>query len=331
MKAVVLESFGGPEVLRVREVPEPQAGPDEVRIRVAATALNRADLMEREGRYPPPGKPPRFQIPGLEVSGVVDQVGERVTAFQIGDRVMALLAGGGYAQAVVSHERLTMPVPDCITLERAAALPEVFLTAFDALHEQGGAHPGWRILVHAGASGVGSAAIQLARQQGMSVMATVGSHLKLEAARAFGADRVVNYRQEKFINAVEEWTGGVGVDVVIDFIGQDYLSDNLKALAPGGTLVVVGTLSGAQASLNLGMVLAKRLRIQGTALRSRPLDLKMALVRRFLREGWGLLASGSVKPVIDRVYPLQHVAEAHAYMASNQNIGKIVITVGELD
>ncbi len=325
MKAIVLEEFGGPEVLATRDVPEPLPGAEDVRIRVVATALNRADLLEREGHYPPPGEKPAHQIPGLEVSGVVDQVGERVTAFQPGDRVMALLSEGGYAEYAVSPERMAMPIPECIAVEEAAAIPEAFLTAFDALYQQGGAGPGSRVLVHAGASGVGSAAIQLAHRRGMSVMATVGSQLKVEAVRAFGADVAVNYHHEQFLERVGQWTQGQGVDVLLDFIGQSYLGDNLKALALDGTMVLIGTLSGVESAIDLRWVLGKRLRIQGTTLRSRPIEKKMALVQRFLKEAWPLFNDGAIAPVIDRAYALADIAEAHRYMASNQNIGKIII------
>lgn len=327
MKAVVLGSFGGPEVLTIKEVPDPVPGPEEIRIRVAASALNRADLLERQGLYPPPGKKPEFQIPGLEVSGWVDAVGDRVTRFEPGDPVMALLTGAGYAEYALSHERLAMPVPSGLPVVEAAAIPEVFLTAFDALYARGGGKPGDRVLVHAGASGVGSAAIQLAHQAGFRVLATVGSQRKLEACYAFGADRVINYRTEPFREAVREWSANEGVDVILDFIGQQYLEDNLLSLAPEGVMVLIGTLSGSAASINLGIVLARRLKIHGTALRSRPLEQKMALVQAFQHQALAWLSSGAVKPVIDRAYPLAEVAEAHRYMESNQNIGKILVQI----
>ena len=325
MRAIALRQFGGPEVLAVAEVPDPEPGPEEVLIRVAAAGVNRADLLERQGLYPPPGKLPVHQIPGLEVSGTVEAIGSRVTLFAPDDRVMALLPGGGYAARTAVHERLVMPVPEQLGLVEAAAIPEAFLTAFDALYQQGGAGPGGRVLVHAGASGVGSAAIQLASQNNMLVFATVGSQLKLEACRAFGADRVAIYRHEPFLPAVRAWSGGRGVDVVLDFIGQDYLASNLQALAPDGTLVIIGTLSGASATLDMGLVLGKRLRIQGTALRSRALERKMELVQRFIREAGPLLNAGRVRPVVDRIYPLAEAAEAHRYMATNANIGKILL------
>ncbi len=327
MKAVVLETFGGPEALTIKEIPEPVPGPEEIRIRVAASALNRADLLERQGLYPPPGKKPAFQVPGLEVSGWVDAVGDQVTLFRSGDPVMALLSGGGYAEYALSHERLAMSIPSGVPVAEGAAIPEVFLTAFDALFSRGGGRPGDRVLVHAGASGVGSAAIQLARQSGFRVAATVGSQRKLEAAYAFGADRVINYRTEKFQEAVREWSGGDGADVILDFIGQQYLEDNLLSLAPEGTLVLIGTMSGTTAPINLGLVLGRRLKIHGTALRSRPVEQKMALVQAFLHQVSGWFSSGAVKPVIDRAYSLAEIAEAHRYMESNQNIGKILVQV----
>ena len=327
MRAVVLTAFGGPEVLSIQEVPLPVPGPEEVRIRVWATALNRADLLEREGRYPPPGNRPAYQIPGLEVSGVVDQIGERVSLFAPGDRVMALLSGQGYAEYVVATERMVMPVPDQMKLEHAAAIPEAYLTAFDALYEQGSAYPSAGVLIHAGASGVGTAAIQLAKQGNMSVITTVGSDEKVKRVRALGADCVVNYRESSFVSVVQEWTHHQGVSVVLDFVGQQYFEDNLRCLSPGGTMVLIGTLSGSRASIDLGLVLARRLRIQGTALRSRPSERKVALVQRFLREAWPLFQSQAIHPVVDRVYRLDKIQEAHRYMASNHNIGKIVIHI----
>lgn len=327
MKAVALTIFGGPEVLTVQEVPLPVPGPEEVRIRVRATALNRADLLEREGRYPPPGKRPTHQIPGLEVSGIVDQIGERVSMFAPGDRVMALLSGGGYAEYVVANERMTMAVPAHMELEHAAAIPEAYLTAFDSLYEQGAAYPSAGVLIHAGASGVGSAAIQLAKQANMSVITTVGSVEKANRVRALGADCVVNYHESSFVSVVKEWTHQKGVPVILDFVGQQYFEDNLRCLSPDGTIVLIGTLSGNQASIDLGLVLARRLRIQGTALRSRPLERKISLVQRFLREAWPLFQRDAIHPVIDRVYTLDQIQEAHRYMASNHNIGKIIVQV----
>nr|WP_207711545.1 zinc-binding dehydrogenase [Sulfobacillus harzensis] len=262
-----MDAFGGPEVLGIRDIPEPPVGPEEIRIRVVATALNRADLAEREGRYPPPGKPPVYQVPGLEAAGVVESVGERVTSFQPGDRVMALLPGGGYAEYVAVHERLAMPVPSDLPLA--------------------------------------------------------------EAARAFGAEETVNYHQETYLDRVKSWSDGNGVDVILDFIGKDYLHDNLHALAAEGTLVLIGALSGYEAPINLGLVQARRLKIHGTALRSRPLEKKMALVQQFVDEALWLFETGRVKPVIDRAFPLESIQEAHRYMESNQNIGKILVTVGQ--
>lgn len=327
MKAIVLRSFGGPEVLRIEEVPTPKPTADEVLIRIHATALNRADLSERRGHYPPPGPTPVYEIPGLECSGQVEEVGERVEHFRVGDRVMALLPAGGYAEYVKVPEGLLMAVPEGMDLLNAAAIPEVFLTAFDALYDKAEARPGQRLLVHAGASGVGSAAIQLAAQASMRVMTTVGSERKLEAARAFGADVAVNYRDQSFAEAVQRWSDGEGVRSILDFVGQAYLRDNLRSLSPGGTLVLIGTLSGAESSINLGMVLGKRLTIRGTALRSRPPEDKIRLVSRFRQEAWPLLASGAIKPVVDGVYPLDQIQEAHRYMEENRNIGKIVIRV----
>lgn len=328
MRAVVLDQFGGPEVLRVREIPSPSAGPEEVLIKVFATALNRADLLEREGKYPPPGNPPRYQIPGLECAGEVIDVGDRVTKFKIGDRVMALLTGGGYAEYVTVHEQMAMTIPDRLGWSQAAAVPEAFLTAFDALFNKAEVSLGDRVMIHAGASGVGSAAIQLAKAVGARVLTTVGSVGKAEAVMSWGADRIVLYRSTSFLQEVKVWTRDQGVHAALDFVGQRYFSDNLMALSPGGTLVIIGTLSGTDASIDLGLLLARRLTVRGTVLRSRPVEEKMRLVQDFIRRGWPFLDNGQVKPVVDRQFSLDDAAEAHRYMATNQNIGKIVIAVG---
>lgn len=327
MQAIVLEKFGGPEVLTMREVDSPKVGPDDIVIQVEATAVNRADLLERQGHYPPPDPKPRYQIPGLECAGVVVERGERVTRFNIGDKVLALLPGGGYAEFVTCPEDLAWMMPDGLTWAQAGAIPEVFLTAFDALWDKAHLMPGDRVLIHAAAGGVGSAAVQLASRAGLRVAATAGSTQKVEFVKTLGADLAVNYREGDFVQEILEWSGGRGVHAVIDFIGQDYLARNLKSLASGGTLVVVGTLSGIEAQLDLREVLGRRLTIRGTALRSRPRPDKMRLVQTFAERTTSDFVLGRLKPIIDRVLPLSQAAEAHRILASNQTMGKLVLAV----
>ncbi|WP_322797281.1 NAD(P)H-quinone oxidoreductase [Tepidiforma sp.] len=328
MKAVVITRPGGPEVLEFREVPDPVAGPEDLLVRVRATALNRADLLQRMGGYPQPGLKPAFEIPGLEYAGEVVAAGERVEGFAVGDRVMGLLAGGGYAELVVTHHRLAMKVPANLSWEEAGATPEVYITAHDALL-QCGLVAGERVLIHAAGSGVGVAAVQIAKELGASlVIGTAGSAEKLERARELGLDVGVNYREEDFAEAVARATGGRGVDVVLDVIGADYLERNLRALAPKGRMVVVGLMGGSSAQVNLGLLLQKRLQVRGTTLRARPLEEKALATRAFERSVLPHIESGRVKVVIDRVYALRDAAEAHAYMATNANFGKIVLVAG---
>ncbi|CAB1128370.1 PKS_ER domain-containing protein [Candidatus Hydrogenisulfobacillus filiaventi] len=327
MLAVVLTGQGGPEVLSLATVPDPRPGPGEIQIRVAAAGVNRADLLERAGRYPPPAPPPAYPVPGLECAGVVEAVGPGVTAWSPGDRVMALLPGGGYAQRAVVPEGMVLPVPEGVDLLAAGGIPEAFLTAFDALFHLSGAGLGDRVLIHAAASGVGTAAVQLAAAAGMRVAATVGTPAKAEAVRQLGADRVILRREETFPEAVAAWSGGEGVAAVLDFVGADYLAGNLEVLAPGGTLVIIGTLSGTRAGIDLGLLLRRRLTVRGTVLRSRRPEEKAALVTAFRRHGLPLLAAGRVRPVVDRVFPLAEAAAAHRYLEADRNTGKVVLAV----
>ncbi len=328
MKAVVITRPGGPEVLEYREVPDPVAGPEDLLIRVRATALNRADLLQRMGGYPQPGPKPPFEIPGLEYAGEVVAAGERVEGFAVGDRVMGLLAGGGYAELVVTHSRLAVKVPDALSWEEAGATPEVFITAHDALLQCGLA-AGERVLIHAAGSGVGVAAVQIAKVMGASFVAgTAGSGEKLARAAELGLDLGINYREQDFAEAVLRATDGQGVDVVLDVIGAEYWERNLRVLAVKGRMVIVGLMGGTAAQANLGVLLQKRLQVRGTTLRARPLEEKAVATRAFEKSVLPHIASGRVKVVIDRVYALRDAAEAHAYMATNANFGKIVLVSG---
>ncbi len=329
MKAVVLESYGEPEVLKVEDIPEPAPGPDEVIVEIAASALNRADLLQRRGGYPGPklvygGR--TFDIPGMELSGRVIERGSRVSEFAIDDAVMAIVSGGAYAERCAVHERQLLSVPFTVPTREAAAIPEVFITAWDALVVQGGLTSGRIALVHAGASGVGTAAIQIVKAIGARVVVTTSTG-KVEACRELGADHVVDYTSEDFVAAAIEFTGGRGVDVVLDVIGGDYLERNLDALAVQGTIVQVGAMGGGASTFSLGKMLFKRARLIGTVLRARPLEEKAAISRRFGREVVPLFDQGLLRPVIDRHFSLDDVVDAHRYMESNANVGKIVLDV----
>lgn len=324
MRAVVIESHGGPEVLAVRDVPDPVPGPDEVVVAVRSAALNRADLLQRRGFYPGPAMD--HEIPGLELAGTVMARGARVTSWQDGDAVMGIVAGGAQAERIAVHERQLLPVPEALDLADAGAVPEVFLTAWDALVVQGGLTSGRTALVHAGASGVGTAAIQLAKALGADVVVTASAG-KLEACRSLGADAAVDYATEDFVEVCRQVTDGRGVDVVLDVIGGDYLDRNVAALATGGTIVQVGVMGGGTTALNLGMLLPKRATLRGTVLRSRPIEEKLAVTQRFGREVLPLLADGRLRPVIDRRFALEDVAAAHEVMEANANVGKLVLDV----
>jgi putative PIG3 family NAD(P)H quinone oxidoreductase len=325
MRAAVITQPGGPGVFRVQELEDPVAGPDEVLVEVKASALNRADLLQREGRYPaPPGV--RKDVPGLEFAGVVIEAGERVTGVAPGDRICGLVGGGGYADRVVTHHLMAIPIPPGMDFVQAAALPEVFFTAHDALFNHCELEMGESVLVHAVGSGVGTAALQLAHRAGARVFGTAGSAEKLAKAAELGLDVGINYREEDFAQVVRERTEGAGVNVVLDMVGGPYWERNLASLAVKGRMVLVGLMGGDKVEASLGLLMPKRLRVHGTALRPRPLEEKIALTHQFKRHVLPLIADGRIRPVVDRAFPLEKVSEAHEYMESNANFGKIILT-----
>ena len=324
MRAVVLEAKGGPEVLQVMEVPDPVPGPEEVLVEVVTTALNRADLLQRMGLYP--GPPMAHEIPGLEFAGRVVAVGERVTEHAVGDAVMGISNGGCYAERLTVHERLAMKVPDALPLSDAGAFPEVFITAWDALVRQSGLTSGRWALVHAGASGVGTASIQIAKTLGarIAVTASAGKH---EVCHALGADVVIDYHTEDFVDGVRAATEGAGVDVVLDVIGGEYLPRNVAAVAMGGRIIQVGVMAGKPVPFDVGSLLMKRASVTGTTLRARPLEEKIAITREFAAQLLPHVAAGTMKPGIDSRYSIDDIADAHIRMGENANAGKIVIDV----
>ncbi|HEX8293157.1 MAG TPA: NAD(P)H-quinone oxidoreductase [Pyrinomonadaceae bacterium] len=329
MLAVKIVSHEGAGRLEVREVERPSARADRVRVRVRAAGLNRADLLQKRGRYPaPPGAP--ADIPGLEFAGEVEQVGEDARAWRSGQRVFGITAGGAQAEYVVVPESHLAEIPRGLSFDEAAAVPEVFVTAHDALFTQANLRTGERVLIHAVGSGIGTAAAQLARAAGAgAVYGTARTAGKVERAREFGMDDgvVVGDDPRAFAAAVSGWTGGAGVDVVLDLVGASYLDANLGALAPRGRLLLVGTLGGASAALNFRHVMAKRLRVVGTVLRPRSVEEKAAAVRRFAAEVVPLFGRGLVRPVVDRTFGLEDADAAYARLESNETFGKVVLRV----
>jgi putative PIG3 family NAD(P)H quinone oxidoreductase len=326
MRAIVFDQPGDESVLHLGDVPSPPLGPGEIRLRVRATAVNRADLLQRQGLYPPP--PGASTVLGLECAGRVVEVGESVSGWGIGDRAMALLPGGGYAEEVVVHAASAMRVPETLSDEEAGAFPEVFLTAFLNIFLIGAPAPGGRVLVHGGGSGVGTAAIALCKEAGHPVIVTAGSAEKCARCRELGADVAVNYRDTDFAQVVRDATGGRGVDVVLDSIGARYLAPNVASLAPGGALVLIGLMGGARGEIDLAALMLKRARVVGSTLRTRPIEEKATIVRAFESRFGAALRAGRLRPVIDRVLPLAEAAEAHRLVQSSVHFGKVVLRIG---
>lgn len=326
MKAILIREFGGPEQLYLGEWEMPVPGTGELLVKVAATALNRADTLQRQGKYPPP--PGVSPILGLEMAGTVAERGPGCSRFEVGDPVCALLAGGGYAEYVVIPETMAIPVPENWTMEQAAAMPETFLTAFQALDWLAKLQPGETLLVHAAASGVGTAALQLARAKGAAVLATA-SATKHEACLELGAARVIDYKTESFESVVREHTEGRGVDVVLDFLAAPYFQGNLNSLALDGRLVMLALMGGVQAGeVNLANILRKRLHIMGSTLRNRTAQYKAALTHDFSEFALPLFRAGTMAPVVDSVWNWEEAAAAHRFMEENRNIGKIILKIG---
>jgi len=324
MRTIVITQSGGPEVLQLQERPLPQPSGEQVRVRVLYAGLNRADVLQRQGHYPAPAGAPA-DIPGLEFVGVVDAVGESCTLWEVGQRVFGILGGGGYAEFALTHQSLLVAVPDNLRDEEAGAVPEVFITAHDALVTQGDFKSGERVLVHTVGGGVGTAAVQLIHAMGGTSYGSSRSPRKAQRIKEYGLDFALP--APDFLPALKEATDDLGVHLVLDFVGDSYLQQNLQALTTGGHLVQIGTLGGSRAEIDLGLVMSKRLHLVGTVLRSRSLEEKALVTQRFAQEVVPLLSSGRVRPIIDRVFPLEQAAEAHAYLESNASFGKVLLKV----
>ncbi|MGV9226018.1 NAD(P)H-quinone oxidoreductase [Streptomyces albogriseolus] len=323
MHAITIPEPGGPEALVWDEVPDPVAGEGEVLVDVVATAVNRADILQRQGFYdPPPGTSP---YPGLECSGRVAEMGPGVSGWAVGDEVCALLSGGGYAEKVAVPVGQLLPVPEGITVDRAAALPEVVCTVWSNVFMVAHLRPGETFLVHGGSSGIGTMAIQLAKAVGAKVAVTAGTEQKLERCAELGADVLINYREQDFVDELREATGGKGADVILDNMGAKYLDRNVQALAVNGRLVIIGMQGGVKGELNIGALLAKRAAITATTLRARPVEEKAAIVAAVREHVWPLVSGGHVRPVIDREIPMPDAAQAHRIVEDSSHIGKVLL------
>lgn len=325
MRAVVLRSHGGPDSLTIEDVPDPIGGPEDVVVRVRATALNRADLLQVMGMYPNP-RPAALEIPGLEFSGTVHAVGERVTMWKSGDEVMGIEAGGAYAELIVTHERQLMRIPQVVGVADAAAIPEVFLTAWDALVLQGGLTSGRWALVHAGASGVGTASIQIAKSIGARIAVTCSTG-KMDLCRSLGADLVLERSPAAWLTEAMTAVPD-GFDTILDVVGGEEIERNMQAVAMKGRIIQVGLMGGSTVPFNVYALMGRRASWIGTMLRARPIEEKIAVTRRFAAEMLPLFDTGQLKPVIDSRYPFEQIADAHRHMAANANAGKIMIDVG---
>ena len=325
MIAIEIREPGGPDVLVPVERPRPTPGSGEVLIAVAAAGVNRPDVMQRRGQYPPP--PGASEIPGLEIAGTVEEIGADVTGWREGDRVCALVAGGGYAEYCVAPAPQCLPIPAGMAFVSAAAIPETFFTVWVNVFERGRLRAWESVLVHGGSSGIGTTAIQLARAFGARVFATAGSAEKCAACERLGAERAINYRDTDFVAALRELTAGRGVDVILDIVGGEYVARNLDSLAVDGRLVQIAVIGGSKAQINLVPILQRRLTITGSTLRPRPVAEKAAIARALREHVWPLLESGVVAPVIFATYPFRDAAAAHRMMESNAHIGKLVLVV----
>lgn len=325
MYAIHVQSDQPDRPLVWQETADPTCGPDEVLVDIHATALNRADLLQRAGNYPPPPGAP--EIIGLEMAGVIAKVGSHVRNWKVGDRVCALLGGGGYAERVAVHYSQLMPIPNGWSFAEGAALPEVYLTVFVNVFMEARLQPGETVLVHGGASGIGTAAIQILHNLGHQVMVTAGSEAKVAICREVGADLAINYREEDFVEAVQAFTKGRGVDVILDMVGANYFDRNFELLRTRGRIVFIATLGGNEVTVDIGKLMRKRARLIGSVLRPRTLEEKQEIKDSFMNRCWPMIQRGVMRPVIDSTFPIADANAAHARMANNENSGKIVLLV----
>ncbi len=325
MKAIIITHPGDPEVLQITDRPQPAYAANEVLVHVMAAGVNRPDVSQRKGNYPPPAGAPQ-DIPGLEIAGIITKTGADVTRWKIGDKICALVWGGGYAEYCNVPEGQCLPVPGNMTFIEAASLPETFFTVWSNVFDRGKLQPGESLLVHGGSSGIGVAAIQMAKAMGSIVYVTAGSDEKCRFCESLGAAKAINYKTENFADSIKELTGNRGVDVILDMIGGDYTAGNLQSLADDGRLVMINMMKGKDVAVDLAQIMRKRLTITGSALRSRDVEFKSRIARNLEKSIWPLLASGQIKAIVHAVFPSARVAEAHRLMESSAHIGKIVLS-----
>jgi putative PIG3 family NAD(P)H quinone oxidoreductase len=326
MTAVAISAPGGPEVLKPEERDVPKPGESQILVKVAAAGVNRPDVMQRQGLYPPPPGAP--DIPGLEIAGEVAAIGGKVKRWKVGDKVTSLVAGGGYAEYCLADETVALPLPKGFSMVEAAAIPETFMTVWHNVFQRGALKPGETLLIHGGSSGIGTAAIMLAKAFGAKVIVTAGSAQKCEACKKLGADFAIDYKTQDFVAATKEATGGRGADLILDMVGGDYVERNHGAAAVEGRIVQIATQQGFKVAINLLKIMQKRLTHTGSTLRPRPVADKAMIARDLEEKAWPLLSAGKIKPVIDSTFPLQDAAKAHARMESSAHVGKIVLKVG---
>jgi NADPH2:quinone reductase len=326
MKAIIITHPGAPQVLQIAERPTPQFTADEVLVKVAAAGINRPDVAQRKGHYPPPAGAPQ-DIPGLEIAGAITEVGANVTRFKVGDKVCALVVGGGYAEYCNVPEGQCLPIPGNLTFVEAASLPETFFTVWSNVFDRARLQPGESLLIHGGSSGIGVTAIQMAKALGSPVYVTAGSAEKCKFCEELGADKAINYKTEDFVAVIKEVSNNKGVDVILDMIGGDYTPRNLQALAEDGRLVLINMMEDKDTQIDLSLILRKRLTITGSALRARDVAFKSAIAAALKKNIWPLIASGQIKPVVNAVFTAAKAADAHALMESSTHIGKIVLNL----
>lgn len=325
MKAINIKEFGGPDMLEMNEGKKPTPAADQVLIKIAAAGINRPDVVQRNGFYPAP--PGASEILGLECAGTIEAIGSSVTGWKVGDHVCALLAGGGYAEYAVAHHGCILPIPRGYDMVQAAALPETFFTVWSNLFDRANLTKGETVLIHGGTSGIGTTAIQLAKARGAIVITTSGNDEKCTAAKKLGADYVINYKTDDFREKVLELTNNNGVDVILDMVAGDYVDRNIKSLADDGRIVIIAVQGGVKATINALPIMKRRLTITGSTLRPRDNAFKSAIADKLKENVWPLLENGSVKPIIDKTFPLEHAAAAHHYLESGDHVGKIILTL----
>jgi NADPH2:quinone reductase len=325
MKAIVITQPGAPEVLQITERPTPAYGPDEVLVKIAAAGVNRTDIFQRKVNYPPPPGAPK-DIPGLEIAGTITEIGANVRRWKVGDKVCALVSGGGYAEYCNVPEGQCLPIPEGLDFVEAASLPETYFTVWSNVYDRGKLQPGEGLLIHGGSSGIGTTAIQMAKALGNKVYITAGSDEKCAFCKSLGADEAINYRKQDFVTEIDHITHKKGVDVILDMVGGSYTPRNLKALAEEGRLVMINTMEGKEVQVDLSIVMHKRICITGSTLRARSVEFKAAIAASLEKNIWPLIASGQIKPVVNAIFPAHQAADAHALMESGRHTGKIVLS-----